>query len=806
MGYNSGVGDISLQSLREPITCFVRDDDTKQLVPVGIPVSSFPVTEWTMRAYWSAVVDRMSRGEEGVHTYPFSVQQGEPEAEHMLLSPMALMREYLRSLRVSYWEALIGGRYPDFVGQAPAPTITLAGIVFDYAIRHWYAEVAIPREIKNGEIRKDSKKQEIKARPVKLGQKNKKVKQVADDWVRDRDFLLTEQEAYRVIRNQAIIDWIRGFVLDPEGAELLATSVVDLRINTHTTDEEMIALVHHAGEFIRSNGRDPEVLQQLQYKNDQLPLCLRSATLPLQHIVSLYYSEETQEPLQLALEQVAGNLIEMYFQDAQRSPGLFVYYVHDILLAASLTQDTKLVYRCFEDIFTKIAGTTALSKLLMNGLTELFKVAGQQRVEYTDRLIKRVGRYSSVRELVEKLEHDSELAEHASSHRGYLVSPEYDVSESFVAILALLDSTYVKFGRNILNTVDPNSLEAESAIDSGYTDSEIENALVVWKTMLALLNPEVVRLGPFFENVVQMGVKADLAARWMTPTAEAAVSRRRFLDAIIKDINRFGDSPPLAAQHVIVDYLLQAMFIESAPKDRAQMIQLQEENRMMLEMLKTNSKWFVASIGDGFYVEENPELAQYLINSLVLYLPPQFRTGHRVEIQSSIPHPRGDNRLGLTLFIDNNGVIYYNENSKPIDLPVPVLDLARNLILKYLTFITSGLSASSSTPTDTAQESRGSMSSPQASRRPVGYRRAHYVVLTPTEQRSYSLTSQAVLAHHEYVLATYGVNKYIQRLLFIQAGIIRPDQFLTFRRETIPQNADSPPVRHTYKENNGTTT
>ncbi|MFW5719703.1 MAG: hypothetical protein ACOCXT_01600 [Candidatus Dojkabacteria bacterium] len=419
---------------------------------------------------------------------------------------------------------MIRGRYPDFVSQAPAPTITLAGIVLDYVVNHWHAEKAIPQQIEHGEILKESKKKEINASSGKPGKKKKQVNQVANAWVRERDLHRTEQEANRVIRNQAIIDWIRGFVLDPEGAELFATSVVDLRINTHITDEEMIALVHHAGEFIRSNGRDPEVLQQLQYKNDQLPLCLRSATLPLQHIVSLYYSEETREPLQLALEQVAGNLIEMYFQDAQRSPGLFVYYVHDMLLAASLTQDTKLVYRCFEDIFTKIAESADLSKLLMNGLTELFKVAGRQRVEYTDTLIKRVGRYTNVRELVEKLEHDSELAEHATSHRGYLVSPEFDVSESFAAILALLNRTYVKLGRKIFKTADPDSLEAESAIDSGYTDSEIENALVVWKTMLALLNPEVVRLGPFFENVVQMGVKADLAARWMTSTAEAAVS------------------------------------------------------------------------------------------------------------------------------------------------------------------------------------------------------------------------------------------------------------------------------------------
>ncbi|MFW5719702.1 MAG: hypothetical protein ACOCXT_01595 [Candidatus Dojkabacteria bacterium] len=272
-------------------------------------------------------------------------------------------------------------------------------------------------------------------------------------------------------------------------------------------------------------------------------------------------------------------------------------------------------------------------------------------------------------------------------------------------------------------------------------------------------------------------------------------------------MHRFGDSPPLVAQHVIVDYLFQAMFIESAPKDREQIIQLQEENRMMLEMLRTSRKWFVASIGDGFYVEENPELAEYLINSLVLYLPPQFRKGHRVEIQSSIPHPLKSNMLDMSLFMDNNGDIYYNENSKPIDLPVPVLDLARNLILKYLTFITSGqLSASSRVLAGGTQESGESKQDTQSAQRSAGYRRAHYAVLTPTEQRSFSLTSRAVLAHHEYILKTYGVDKYLQRLLFIQAGIIRPDQFLTFRRESIPRNADLPPVRHTYKAINGTTT
>jgi hypothetical protein len=253
--------------------------------------------------------------------------------------------------------------------------------------------------------------------------------------------------------------------------------------------------------------------------------------------------------------------------------------------------------------------------------------------------------------------------------------------------------------------------------------------------------------------------------------SEPFEKRERDFQTRAKVIKVSSSTKEMKEHFLTSDYLASFWYEELGDDARRTIERTERENVHLWREVLDNPIWFVSPRGDKFIGEDDPQLVSKAIESLTVRIDKAHPREHKVILMiAQVQEP-------LEFWLDTNRQLL-NSSRRLVNVDTAVMQVFTNALLKRLYYITSGLLS-----TDQEQERKIAGEGDK-----VPYRRAYYRIMESTDTRPITMRSPGAQTHAKEVLEEYGIDIYNEIQRRRDARTLRPDQYLTFVRETGGEN------------------
>lgn len=196
----------------------------------------------------------------------------------------------------------------------------------------------------------------------------------------------------------------------------------------------------------------------------------------------------------------------------------------------------------------------------------------------------------------------------------------------------------------------------------------------------------------------------------------------------------------------------------------------EKENDYLWNEVLNNTKWFVSPRGDRFRHTRDPQLRDINIEYLTFSIDKQYPREHKVEIKIlGIDEP-------IYFWLDTHQNLL-NKSRQSISADLRFKTIFANVLLKRLYAITSGFLGRDEPEFGSGEQSRQ-----------MEYKRAHYRYLTSTTNHSITMESHGAQVHAKEIKDDYGIDIFTEIRRRRTLGTLKPNEYLTFVRETTPEH------------------
>lgn len=680
---------------------------------------------------------------------------------------------------------------PELYEQAPLATVELGATI--YALRKARFDFAITKNRFDDEPRAfEQRKTEIKGGNEKASVINRKIQEWGSGREARRKALQLDCDVNQNIINATVDVFIERILLGG-GIGNLATAVEDLRTNSNITENEVLELLDLALQRVSRTQLTVEELRQIWYKKDSDLLFSRDRVAPISQLVLLQHADQlSTDPIVLKTREFSKILFDRYYSYQitfnTEEPYAMMTFVYDYIIAAAYTDDLRTLNEALKWYFNNVLSNPLASNQFMQEFVLFSQIAFNEGLTFGLELLKEFGYevtddddFSLWEPVINAIQSSLDLAERARSEERKAVTTKLvDLNYGLASITSYLENILPGSMAGLLQQSLPETQALFEQVPSTQAINSIQNALMAWRTVVSTHSRNLIFLSPVLENLAPLEFYSNNIAAARNVNPRVIRSQRHWLERL-RDPN-FATAPSETKTIVTTDNTLHAMFINHAPKTSSELNRILRENDELIKSIILTRKWFVYKDGDPFYVDENgnDELRDYYIESLIFYPSPEFKGGHRVEIQTSINYYDGS-KIKFVVFIDQNGNLFY-ENGAPFYVTINVAAPFKKLLLERLEFITSGKAAISTGKHVLRRESQTAESESARSR-------GVFAVLTSTEQRPITLKSKQAVAHNNILNKEYGIDKHTETANRRRAGKlglkggIAENQWITFQRE-----------------------
>lgn len=606
-----------------------------------------------------------------------------------------------------------------------------------------------------------------------------KIQTAVKQWQDKDEPLKQEQEAIKILRETTIDGFIKDVFFEENGPERFLLAAQDLRSQTPLTSNDIVSLLSMASERLRSL-RSPEHARFFKYKEGTDNFVTEDDAWVLKQVINVTFGDtDRHNKIATQLQDTARDLLDFYwtnidilyrsndklaYENGEKTPRLALFY--DLLFSSMLQEDVDLTRETLKHVWSKI-DTAVEAFRKEHGIAYLIGAQEHQR-------------------LLQIIIDDCESSRFGQNPADFILSADDQYFQKWdpTAERHCFEGKYFdrvdSFGSGCLLAADMFNLRPYHDI---WIHGDNKLVLAVGEAILT----RYLGIGPMFTQVLYTRFTSSYPLSGMIANS---LGKKSFVTTIKQQGNRtdlFEASNRDERQQIITDLrkklrstystyrthadllnIVSLLFSNTGVEGVMDMRRSSRENRELFKRIQDMNLWFVVTHGDQFNIRLNPDQANHSVESVTFY-PDARSRGWRIELVTNLTD---SNNKSLTVsFILNSKGKLLDMSRDRVRFPAWFQIPFETFLLKRLWFITSGVLG------DRAVQKHG-----EEVGYPVEVRRSHWRVLTSTEDRVYTLTSEAARHHAEYVLDTYGIDIYAENLRRRSVGALGQNQVITFVR------------------------